>query len=65
MFSTLLKVNFGSSQLGHTIQMCIKFQAVMQRHDQFQFFRKGSGTSFPTTFCICFFKKNNSLVIFF
>ena len=35
MFSTLLKVNFGSSQLGHTIQMCIKFQAVMQKHDQF------------------------------
>ena len=26
--------------------------------DLFLFFRKGSGTSFSTTFCVCYFKIN-------
>ena len=34
------------------------FRLLIQRYAQFQFFRKESGTSFSTTFCIWFFKKN-------
>ena len=38
---------------------------MIERHGQFQFFRKGSGTSFSNTFCVWFFKKNVSHVTFY
>ena len=36
---------------------------MIQRYGQFWFFRKGPGNSFPTTFCVWFFKENVSYII--
>ena len=38
---------------------------LIHRYAQFKFFRKGSATSFPTTFYVGFFKKNVSRVVFY
>ena len=37
----------------------------LRRYTQFWFLRKGSGNSFSTTFCVLFFNKNVSHVIFY
>ena len=37
----------------------------MQRYAQFKFFRKGSGASFSTTFCVRFLKKIFSHMAFY
>ena len=36
---------------------CIKNRLLTQSYAQFRLFRKGSGTSFSTIFCVWFFKK--------
>ena len=38
---------------------------MIQRYAQFYIFKKGPGTSFSTTFCVWFFKKNFSIVAFY
>ena len=38
---------------------------MIQRNPQFWFFRKGFGSSFSTTFCVWFFKKNVFHVMFY
>ena len=34
-------------------------------YDKFWFFIKWSGTSFPTTYCVCYLKKNITYVLFY
>ena len=56
MVSTLVLINFGRPPFGHTIKT---------NFITFLIFIKGHKTSFSTTFCVWFFKKNISHVIFY
>ena len=54
--------------IGNTMKenyLKFNFRLLIQRYAQFWFFRKGSGTSFSTTFCVRFFKKNISHAILY
>ena len=41
------------------------FRILIQRYAELRFFRKASGTSFSTTFCVWFFKKKVSYIMFY
>ena len=56
---------FGRPPLRHAIKNLQHFRLLIQRYDQFCFFIKGSGTSFPTTFCVRIFKNFFSMLHFF
>ena len=62
---SLVSKNFYSPQLDiQSKQTAQNFRILIQRYAQFWFFRKESGKSFFTAFCVCRFKKNDSDVIF-
>ena len=64
--STLVSIYFGNHWLWHTIKTnCMKLQTVDPEMDQFRFLKKWSGTNFSTIFCVCFFKRNISHMIFY
>ena len=59
MASALVLTYFGRPPLGHIKKInFIKFQTVDPEMCSVLIFIKGSGTSFPTTFCAWIFKKN-------
>ena len=64
-----LTSKFVTSQPGlQTIAIHIlpnNFRPLIQRYGKFSFFRKEPRTSFSTTFCVWFFKKNVSHVILY
>ena len=45
-------------------QTSYKFRLLIERYIQFWFFRKGSGNSFFTTFCVWFSKKTMFLMLY-
>ena len=48
MINAIVSIYFGSPQLGYKVKTnCMK----LQRHAHSLFFKKGSVTSFSTTFC--------------
>ena len=65
MVCNLVSIYFDSPELGHTIKTnCIEFKTIDPEILLIMFFRKESGNSLSTTFCVLFFKKNVSHVIF-
>ena len=66
MVCNLVSIYFDTRQVSiQQKQSALNFRLLIQRYAQFWFFRKGSGSSFPTTFCVWFFKKCVSLVTFY
>ena len=62
----LVSLHFDGPQLGIEKKTnCTKLWLLIQRYAQFWFFRKGFGNSFPTLFCVWFFKKNVFHVILY
>ena len=62
----LISIYFDSPQLGIQLKQTVwNYSLCIQRYVQFCFFRKESGNSFLTIFCVRFFKKNVSHVIFY
>ena len=63
---SLVSIYFDSPQPGvQQKQPVKKFWQLIQRYAQFWFFKKGSGNSFSTTFCVSFFQKNAFYVILY
>ena len=64
MVCSLVSICFDNPQLGVQGKKTVwNFGLLIQRYVQFSFFRKRSGNSFSTMFCVWFFKKNVSHVI--
>ena len=57
MICSLFLIYFDKPELGINLKNLFKtFNLLIQRYAQFWFFRKGSGNSFSTIFCVWFFK---------
>ena len=55
----LVSISFDSLQLGMQLkETVLNFRLLIRRYSQSWFFRKESGKSSSSTFCIWFFKKN-------
>ena len=66
MVCNLVLIYFDCPQLCIQQKQTIKnFRLLIQRYGQLWFFRKGSGNTFSTTFCVWFFKKSFCHVIFY
>ena len=58
MICSLVSKYFDSPQLAIQWKQTVQnFRLLILRYAQFEFFRKGSGTSFSTTFCVYFSRK--------
>ena len=63
---SLVSISFESPRLAKQWKQNIwNFRILIQKYADFCIFKKESGNSFSTKFCVWFFKKNVSQVIFY